>query len=123
RVILWTLLDQIRYVRGRVQHRITAAFEELGFVDAERRKLADRRWVNRVEGAEKLGRMMSRRPLPELVQLMRDPVPEVRIRAAKALGAIGGVEAGESLLGVLHDTHRCADTPLADITPTLAAAA
>ena len=123
RVILWTLLDQIRYVRGRVQHRITAAFEELGFVDAERRKLADRRWVNRVEGAEKLGRMMSRRPLPELVQLMHDPVPEVRIRAAKALGAIGGLEAVESLLGALKDTNRWSALRIADILATLGEAA
>jgi len=123
RVILWTLLDQIRYVRGRVQHRITAAFEELGFVDAERRKLADRRWVNRVEGAEKLGRMMSRRPLPELVLLMHDPVPEVRIRAAKALGAIGGLEAVESLLGALKDTNRWSALRIADILATLGEAA
>ena len=123
RVILWTLLDQIRYVRGKVQQRITAAFEELGFVDAERRKLADRRWVNRVEGAEKLGRMMSRRPLPELVTLMHDPVPEVRIRAAKALGAIGGLEAVESLLGALKDTNRWSALRIADILATLGEAA
>jgi HEAT repeat protein len=123
RVILWTLLDQIRYVRGKVQHRITAAFEELGFVEAERKKLTDRRWVNRVEGAEKLGRMMSRRPLPDLVELMRDPVPEVRIRAAKALGAIGGLEAVESLLGALKDTNRWSALRIADILATLGEAA
>ena len=123
RVILWTLLDQIRYVRGRVQHRITAAFEELGFVEAERKKLTQRRWVNRVEGAEKLGRMMSRRPLPDLVRLMQDPVPEVRIRAAKALGAIGGLEAVESLLGALKDTNRWSALRIADILATLGDAA
>ena len=103
RVILWTLLEQIRFVKGRTQERISAAFEELGFVSEERRKLNDRRWTRRVEGAEKLGRMMSRQPLPDLVRLMQDPVPEVRIRAAKALGNIGGLEAVESLLGA----HRC----------------
>jgi HEAT repeat protein len=123
RVILWTLLDQIRYVRGKVQHRITAAFEELGFVETERKKLADRRWVNRVEGAEKLGRMMSRRPLSDLVTLMKDPVPEVRIRAAKALGAIGGLEAVESLLGALKDTNRWSALRIADILATLGEAA
>ena len=60
-----SLLEQIRHVRGRVQERITAAFEELGFVDQERRKLGERRWARRVEGAEKLARMMSRAPLPD----------------------------------------------------------
>lgn len=123
RVILWTLLDQIRYVRGKVQQRITNAFEDLGFVEAERRKLTDRRWANRVEGAEKLGRMMSRRPLRDLMRLMDDPVPEVRIRAAKALGAIGGLEAVESLLAALRDTNRWSALRIGDILATLGEAA
>ena len=123
RVILWTLLEQIRFVKGRTQERISAAFEELGFVSEERHKLSDRRWARRVEGAEKLGRMMSRQPLPDLVRLMQDPVPEVRIRAAKALGAIGGLEAVESLLGALRDTNRWSALHIADILAGLGQAA
>lgn len=123
RVVLWTLLEQIRYVRGRVQERISAAFEELGFVEEELGKLSNKRWTRRVEGAEKLGRMMSRRPLPELTRLMQDPVPEVRIRAAKALGAIGGLEAVESLLGALRDTNRWSALRISDILGTLGEAA
>lgn len=123
RVILWTLLEQIRFVKGRTQERISAAFEELGFVSEERHKLSDRRWTRRVEGAEKLGRMMSRQPLPDLVRLMQDPVPEVRIRAAKALGAIGGLEAVESLLGALRDTNRWSALRIADILAGLGQAA
>ena len=115
RVILWTLLEQIRFVKGRTQERISAAFEELGFVSEERHKLTDRRSMKRVEGAEKLGRMMSRQPLPDLVRLMQDPVPEVRIRAAKALGNIGGLEAVASLLGALRDTNRWSALRIADI--------
>jgi HEAT repeat protein len=122
-VILWTLLEQIRFVKGRTQERISAAFEELGFVSEERRKLDDRRWTRRVEGAEKLGRMMSRQPLPDLVRLMQDPVPEVRIRAAKALGNIGGLEAVESLLGALRDTNRWSTLRIADILAGLGQAA
>lgn len=123
RVVLWAMLDQIRHVRGKMQERISAAFEELGFVAEERRKLTDRRWMRRVEGAEKLGRMMSRQPLPDLVRLMQDPVSEVRIRAAKALGAIGGLEAVESLLGALRDTNRWSVLRIADILSTLGQAA
>jgi len=123
RVILWTLLEQIRFVKGRTQERISTAFEELGFVSSERKKLGDRRWTRRVEGAEKLGRMMSRQPLPDLVRLMQDPVPEVRIRAAKALGAIGGLEAVESLLGALRDTNRWSALRIADILSGLGQAA
>ncbi len=123
RVILWTLLEQIRFVKGRTQERISAAFEELGFVAEERLKLADRRSARRVEGAEKLGRMMSRQPLPDLVRLMQDPVPEVRIRAAKALGNIGGLEAVESLLGALRDTNRWSTLRIADILAGLGQAA
>jgi HEAT repeat protein len=119
RVVLWTMLDQIRLVRGRAQERISAAFEELGFVEEERKKLTHRRWTTRVEGAEKLGRMMSRRPLADLVRLMDDPVPEVRIRAAKALGAIGGLEAVASLLTALHDTNRWSTLRIADVLATL----
>lgn len=123
RVILWTLLEQIRFVKGRTQERISAAFEDLGFVAEEQKKLADRRWTRRVEGAEKLGRMMSRQPLPDLVRLMQDPVPEVRIRAAKALGNIGGMEAVESLLGALRDTNRWSALRIADILAGLGQAA
>ena len=123
RVVQWTLLEQIRYVRGKVQERISAAFEELGFVEEELGKLTHKRWTRRVEGAEKLGRMMSRRPLPDLTRLMQDPVPEVRIRAAKALGAIGGLEAVESLLGALRDTNRWSALRISDILANLGEAA
>ena len=86
RAVLWLMVDRIRLVKGRAQERLSAAFEDLGFVDVELAKTNERRWSRRVEGAEHLGWMMSRRPIPRLIPLMHDPVQEVRIRAAKALG-------------------------------------
>ena len=115
RVVLWILFDRIRLVKGRARQRLSEAFEELGFVEVELAKLKDRRWSRRVEGAEHLGWMMSRRPVPQLVALMQDHVPEVRIRAAKALGAIGGLDAVETLLGALRETNRWSALRIADI--------
>ena len=123
RVMEWMLLDQIRSVRGRHQARLTAAFEELGYVAIEHRKLRDRRWWVRVEGAEKLGRMMSRSAVDDLIAAMEDPVPEVRIRAAKALGAIGGFAAIETLITALRNTDRWSTLRIADIMSQLGSSA
>jgi len=50
-----------------------------------------------------------------LIRLMDDPVPEVRLRAAKALGAIGGLAAVETLISALKATDRWATLRIADI--------
>ena len=123
RVVLWILFDRIRLVKGRAQERLSQAFESLGYVEVELAKLRERRWSRRVEGAEHLGWMMSRRAVVPLVALMQDPVPEVRIRAAKALGTIGGLDAVESLLGALRDTNRWSALRIADILSGLGQAA
>jgi HEAT repeat protein len=123
RLLEWMLLEHIRSVRGEAQQRLAAAFAELGFVARARRELRDRRWWRRVDGAEKLGRMLAREAVPDLVAAMDDPVPEVRIRAAKALGAIGGLEAVESLIDALRDTNRWSALRIADILGGLGGAA
>ena len=115
RVVEWLLLDHIRSLRGTAQARLAAAFDQLGFVAAARLQLRQRRWWIRVEGAEKLGRMLARPAVDDLIGAMRDPVPEVRLRAAKALGAIGGLAAVETLIAALRDTDRWATLRIADI--------
>lgn len=115
RVVEWLLLDHIRSLKGHAQARLALAFEQLGFVTQAHRQLGHRRWWIRVDGAEKLGRMLARSRVHDLVRLMDDPVPEVRLRAAKALGAIGGLEAVETLIAALKATDRWATLRIADI--------
>ncbi|HTY06242.1 MAG TPA: HEAT repeat domain-containing protein [Gemmatimonadales bacterium] len=115
RVVEWLLLDHIRSLRGHAQARLALAFEQLGFVAQAHAQLTHRRWWVRVEGAEKLGRMLARPTVPDLIRLMDDPVPEVRLRAAKALGAIGGLAAVETLISALKATDRWATLRIADI--------
>lgn len=115
RVVEWLLLDHIRSLKGHAQARLALAFEQLGFVAQAHRQLTQRRWWERVDGAEKLGRMLARSAVPDLIRLTEDPVPEVRLRAAKALGAIGGLEAVETLIRALTATDRWATLRIADI--------
>ncbi|HYK11133.1 MAG TPA: HEAT repeat domain-containing protein [Gemmatimonadales bacterium] len=123
RVVEWLLLDHIRSLKGHAQARLALAFEQLGFVAQAHRQLTHRRWWVRVDGAEKLGRMLARSAVHDLVRLMDDPVPEVRLRAAKALGAIGGLEAVETLIAALKATDRWATLRIADILAGLGASA
>ena len=123
RVVEWLLLDHIRSLRGHAQARLALAFEQLGFVAQAHAQISHRRWWVRVEGAEKLGRMLARPAVPDLIRLMDDPVPEVRLRAAKALGAIGGLAAAETLIGALKATDRWATLRIADILAGLGPAA
>ena len=123
RVVEWLLLDHILSLKGHAQARLALAFEQLGFVAQAHRQLSHRRWWVRVEGAEKLGRMLARTAVPDLIRVMDDPVPEVRLRAAKALGAIGGLEAVETLIGALKATDRWATLRIADILAGLGPAA
>src|SRR5215472_11673045 len=60
RVVEWLMLDHIRSLKGHAQARLALAFEQLGFVALAHKKLTHRRWWVRVDGAEKLGRMLAR---------------------------------------------------------------
>lgn len=93
-------------VKGRVHERAREAFERLGFVDHYLARLTSRSWWTRAEAAEKLGLMASDRATGHLVRLMGDPIGEVRVRAARALGNIKTSEALEPLVDALDDPGR-----------------
>jgi HEAT repeat protein len=109
------LLEQIRAVKGRYQQRLIDACEEIGLVDRCVAQLASRRWWVRADAAERLGQMRSAGASAPLVAAMDDPQPEVRIRAAKALGAIGGQAAITKLVTGLRQPSRWSAMWLAEI--------
>ncbi len=105
-VVEQIFFDLGRVVKGSVQDRARLAFEQLGFVDHSLRRLGSRRWWTRAEAAEKLGLMGSAQATSALVDRMSDPVPEVRVRAARALGNIRTSEALRPLVAALLDPAR-----------------
>ncbi|MBI3450242.1 MAG: HEAT repeat domain-containing protein [Acidobacteria bacterium] len=105
-VIEKIFFDLLRVARGNVNTRAREAFERLGMVDHYTKQLDSRRWWLRAEAAEKLGLMASEKPTRRLIEVMSDPMPEVRIRAAQALGGIGTPESLRPLVGALRDAGR-----------------
>jgi len=114
-VIETVLLDHIQRVRGIEKLRIGKALTDLGFVDRNLEKLRSTRWWRRAEGAEKLGLAGDRQAIERLVSTLRDQVPEVRIRAAKALGAVGGKASALPLIEALKEPNRWSTIRVADI--------
>ncbi|HZI93014.1 MAG TPA: HEAT repeat domain-containing protein [Patescibacteria group bacterium] len=98
--------DLGRIVKGSVRERARDAFEKLGFIEHYLEKLESRRWWTRAEAAEKLGLMGSERATRSLITHMDDQVPEVRVRAARALGTIRTSEALRPLTRALLDPGR-----------------
>src|SRR5882672_1716137 len=84
------LLDASRLVKGDARERVTVAFETLGLVREGIRGLTSHRWWRRAGAAERLGLMGSKTAVEPLAVAMGDPVGEVRMRAARALGIIRG---------------------------------
>lgn len=115
RVVEEILLDNARFLRGIARERITAACEEMGFVETRIRQLRHPRWWKRAEAAEKLGTMLSPRAAGDLIPLMQDERVEVRMRAAKALGQLGTRTSIRPLIEALRDPNRWSALRIADI--------
>jgi HEAT repeat protein len=92
RVLQYVLLRRSFGQEGDAAKRIAGYYEELGFVDRDLRRLAGFFWWTRAEGARCLGQARCRRAKRALLEKLRDPVMEVRLAAAWALGRIGDAD-------------------------------
>ena len=109
------LLDYAQRVRGIELERIQRAAEELGYVDRYLDRLEHGRWWARAEAAEKLGTVGAERALPALVAALEDEVPEVRLRAAGALGRLGGRASVAPLVDAMDRPDRWSSIRIGDI--------
>jgi len=114
-VIEQILLDHIQRVRGIERERMARAMEQLGFIDVYLEGLESRRWWRRAESAEKLGLAASKRAVLSLSHVLDDEMPEVRLRAAKALGQLGDVASARKLVRALNEPNRWSTIRVADI--------
>jgi HEAT repeat protein len=113
------LLENALVVKGLAKERITWAFEDLGYVDTYLQGLNSFRWWKRAEVSENLGIAGSKRAIEPLTRLIADPVPEVRVRAAKALGHMKGISAVKPLVQGLTEPNRWSAIRIADILSTM----
>jgi len=109
------LIDHVQRVRGIERDRMARALDELGYVERYLAGLDSSRWWKRAESAENLGLAIARRATTRLVRSLEDETAEVRLRAAKALGAVGGRAAVLPLLKALSEPNRWSTIRIADI--------
>jgi HEAT repeat protein len=113
------LLDHVSRVRGIERERLGRALDELGFVDRYIERLGSPRWWQRADAAEKLGLAGASRAIGELTRAMQDGESEVRMRAAKSLGEVGGTATARPLIQALNEPSRWSTIRIADILTSM----
>lgn len=99
----------------RTRARLLGWLESSGQIDRWLRQLGSHSVWRRARAAEFLGIAKIDRSTEQLVVALRDPVFDVRMRAAKALGALGGKEARSALIGALADENRWSVIRISDL--------
>jgi len=113
------LLERIHVAEGLERDRLAKALDDTGFVDRYLGRLTSRNWWSRAEAAEKLGLAVARRAIDELTAALEDDVAEVRFRAARALGQLGGLTAVRLLIGALDQPDRWSTIRIADVLASM----
>lgn len=96
--VVWQVLPK---VRGASRAVLVEWLQVQGCIERQRVRTHKRGHVGRARAAEKLGIVAMRETAPDLIRLLEDPEPEVRIVAARALGKLGDGELVQPLLDTL----------------------
>jgi len=114
-LIVDLVLDRLPGADSRGRDRMHAWLRRQGLVARWIRDLAARSSWRRGVAAERLAVVRDPESVPALVRVLDDPSFDVRMRAAKALGALGGIQARRALVGALGDENRWSVIRIADL--------
>lgn len=114
-VLIDLSLERLPTARGSAAVRLRYWLRDSGMVRRWNRDLASRSAWRRSHAAERLAAAHAPESLPLLIRALQDPVFDVRMRAAKALGAVGGPKARRALIEALGDRSRWSVIRIADL--------
>ena len=100
---------------SRTRARLVNWLESSGQIERWLGQLRRRSVWRRAHAAELLGIARVERSTEQLVAALQDPVFDVRMRAANALGALGGKNARAALVGALADENRWSVIRISDL--------
>jgi len=114
---LFVGICQVRLVNAdsRTRARLVNWLESNGQIERWLRQLRRRSVWRRAHAAELLGIARVERSTEQLVAALQDPVFDVRMRAANALGALGGKAARAALVGALANENRWSVIRISDL--------
>ncbi len=106
------VIDRLEVATGQEAQRLRKLLERAGFLDRHVDWLRRGKHWQKLQSAALLGRAGARVAVPALIDLLRDPSPELRQAAARALAAIGDPLAASALI-------QCVAEPALPLHPTI----
>ena len=108
-------LQELPRTEPALRARMIEWLEAHGYVEQWLRELRHRKAWKRENAAELLGIARPERAIDPLLETLQDDVIDVRMRAAAALGQLGGRRAREALIGALTDQNRWSTIRITDL--------
>jgi HEAT repeat protein len=103
KALKYVMLEMSLILVGETRHRLSYAFEKLGFIKEELHDLKHKNWWIRANACRNLSLMQARNAAGNLVPLLDDTSDDVRIEAAQAMLDIVGVDALSPILMTFKD--------------------
>jgi HEAT repeat protein len=120
-LVVAIVLDRLPRVDGGSRVRLLGWLSSQALVSRWIEDLSSRSAWTRGNAAERLAIVQAPESTEALVRVLDDPYFDVRMRAAKALGALGGQRARQALVGALSDENRWSVIRIADLLAEMGA--
>lgn len=114
-ILMDLCLDLLPVAKGSAAVRLRYWLRDSGMVASWNRELGSRSQWKRSRAAERLAAAHPPESIESLIGALDDPIFDVRMRAAKALGSVGGKRARRALIEALTDSNRWSVIRIADL--------